>query len=51
MQDLTFLLPLLNYPFKGSVNPATISKTEFCIFFIILNMDMYPIITNINKSA
>ena len=32
---------------KGRVNPATISEPEFCIFFTILNMNMYPIITNI----
>ena len=36
--------------FKGRVNPATISKPEFCIFFTILNMNMYSIITNINNS-
>ena len=34
---------------KGRVNPATISKPEFCIFFTILIMNMYPIITNINN--
>ena len=38
------------YLFKGRVNPATISKPEFYIFFTILNMNMYPIITNINNS-
>ena len=33
---------------KVGVNPATISKPEFCLFFTILNMKMYPIITYIN---
>ena len=36
---------------KGGVNPATISKPEICIFFTILIMNMYPIITNINNSS
>ena len=36
--------------FKGRVNPATISKSEFCIFFTILNMNLYPFITNIYNS-
>ena len=36
---------------KGHVNPATISKPEFYIFFTILNMNMYPIIANINNST
>ena len=36
--------------FKGSVNPATISKPEFYIFITILNKNMYPIITNIKNS-
>ena len=35
---------------KGRVNPAIISKPEFCMFFTILNMNMYPIITIINNS-
>ena len=36
---------------KGRVNPATISKPEFCNFFTILNMHMYPIITNIYEGG
>ena len=35
---------------KGCVNPATIFKPEFYILFTILNMNMYPIITNMNNS-
>ena len=48
---LIFLFPYteLALSIKGRVNPATISKPEFCILFTILNMNMYPIITNINN--
>ena len=44
------MLMILQISIKGHVNPATISKLEFCIFFTILNMNMYPIITNVSNS-